>query len=235
MTVDTTPLGVDGFLAYRVTYTSEPSVLDSVYEGICYDSVSPMPEEPHPSTDYENDYWCFIRTDALEEVRQNGWDAKIDDDYAWTPSEHPWQLAQDLEEAKKEGWTLVRVYDYNHRVFDANNEPLPVGKFVDYIGWQMHNESYNLDKVVEHLSKQESVHDISRQRIPGYNAEPPYRTEYVSFRWTPTVKEYRMAVEWIDENNGYSDLGQAVFALDLLGLRKCGAAKHDTFYAPREY
>lgn len=177
-------------------------------------------------------------TDAtLEGMRRRGWSYEPPDGerYAWT-IEKPY----DHIESGGTG-NLVRFKQDAHMLYDASNKVLPVGMYFEYISAYMDNRSYDLKRAVEILKDNPNV-DLETARwsdeyiddIPHYNSESN-RNRCISFWWAPTQKEYQQMWKKCKEiGSKYPSTNryQAVFELDLLGLRAGGAAKHETFYAP---
>lgn len=127
----------------------------------------------------------------------------------------------------------------NHEVFTRTGLPLPWARQFSYISAHMHNGCYNLETAAAILSQREDITlALGRysksyiHRIEHYNATAA-QTHHLSFSWAPNVEDYRAMVAECERIGGkYPSVNwrQAVFNLDLLGLRAGGAAKYDDFH-----
>ncbi len=223
--VEDMSIGVEGPRAYRATLTDNQSGEVESWEGICPPEDLPTPKAMHP----EGLPWYLVPPEALEEVRLHGL-AGEDDNYGiWEgASETPYTDLKDPDCSLF--YSLVRMDHGDHLLFDRENRPLPVARHCDYSPGYFDNAHYDLTKAMAHLEKLDCVKDLTRERIPSYNAGGG-RNETLSFRFTPDVDMYRAAIKRGQEIPGRSiEFFQAIFDLDLLGLRECGAALHDEFY-----
>lgn len=133
----------------------------------------------------------------------------------------------------------------SHRLFDVEGRPLPVGMHFSYIDGRFDNGTYDLNKALEILRKRDDIRFIAEDRwqkageinrIPGYNAERG-RDQCIAFMWMPSVEDYRRMVAKCEEyGHQYPSVMryQAMFDLDIFGLRAGGAAKFNDFYGHEE-
>lgn len=137
-----------------------------------------------------------------------------------------------------------------------NGDVAPHAVFFDYISnGRVSNLTYDLNKLVSHLMSRSDVrfHQVNGWRgepdpmrhtkntaevigaIPSYNADDE-KTQTVSFIWTPSQEDLRRIWEMTGAESGeyaLSGLHKLIFDQDLLGLRACGAALCDDYYADR--
>lgn len=136
---------------------------------------------------------------------------------------------------------LLVVDGSANMVFDVEGQPLPVAILFNYIEAQMDNRSYDLKKALAILKARPDVRFVLQDRwgaadevqsIPGYN-QSKGRTSCLTFVWMPSVEDYRRMWARCQEYEGRSHPScsryQAVFDLDLLGLRAGGAARFGSF------
>lgn len=150
----------------------------------------------------------------------------------------------------------IVIFQYDsHMLLDRKGVPLPVAIDFDYISnGRISNTNYNLKKLVEHLLTRDDVivhkagkgyknyifdtntpatsFEEAQCIIPYYNADKG-RTHTVYFRWMPKREDYLKMWEWCKVNGGKSPSTvktQAVFELDLLGLRAAGASLCNDFW-----
>ena len=136
---------------------------------------------------------------------------------------------------------VIRDDYFNSRMmFDIDGNVLPVAIHCDYIDAHMSNASYDLEKALEILRKNPDVHFIDRrgsftdpviEEIPYYNVDDK-RTHFLHFIFSPTkeqVNQMWKLQQTLKEKYPSTAKHQAIFELDILGLRKGGAAKFDTY------
>lgn len=141
---------------------------------------------------------------------------------------------------------VVQVDRGSSMLFDRLGNALPTAFYFDYMRGQMDESTYDLEKAIEILSKDFRVTPVDPDSyrgakgpsklkfydIPYYNSEPG-RRKTLPFIFSPTKED--MVALWakaIGYRTNYpsTKLHDAVFDLDMLGLRDAGAAKHDSFY-----
>lgn len=148
---------------------------------------------------------------------------------------------------------VVRFDHSSNMLMDRHGEVLPVAILFEYISAHIDNAHYDLTKAAAHLLTRDDITvfpvkgwkdhpdfdavantvEEAIASIPYYNAEAG-RNRTITFRWSPSVEDYRkMWAECLRIGRQYPSTTryQAVFNLDLLGLRACGAALSDDFYA----
>lgn len=135
---------------------------------------------------------------------------------------------------------------------DLNGDVLPVAVVSDYLqNMFVDNSRYDLEKVVDILWNNPAVVIINDrhvveiikdkknavQCIESYNSTPD-KNLHIRFLWRPTTDEYRELWEkQLSYKTKYpsTEIGRAMFDLDILGLRKGGAALFDDFWKSTEY
>lgn len=153
---------------------------------------------------------------------------------------------------------IVEYKNGCHMLFDRFGKPLPVAISFDYISHGRISEAnYDLEKLAAHLLTRDDVviypcKGYSRDSvdtdkvaqntqeaicaIPYYNSERG-KSKTVYFKWIPSLEDYRtMWDECIKRGGEYpsTHMHHAIFDLDLLGLRACGAALHDSYWKDTE-
>lgn len=179
-----------------------------------------------------DDQWCIVSQKFLDELTSYGWNGK-DNNY-----KH-WELIskKPYDDLNKVKYHLIQADISSHMIFDVNHEPLPVAIYFSYTDGSIKSSSYNLDTLAKILSKRNDVKLlVDNELIPYYNNDSGSE-RYSEFIWRPTVKEYRkMWKKCLSYKTEYPSTNNhmAVFDLDLLGLRRGGAAKFDSFYGEYE-
>ena len=133
----------------------------------------------------------------------------------------------------------------SHLLFDCDRKLIPCARFFSSLNGRVHNDAYDLEKLIAVLKDNPQVvplstkvygepvnaESLSIQMIPSCNQEG--EGEYqVSFRFLPTDEQ--MAQIW-EQMQSYkteypsTEFYRAMFDLDVLGLRKGGAAKFETW------
>lgn len=172
--------------------------------------------------------WPLLTKAQIEELARYGWAGKKNDFDSW---DHLCETP--FDDIDKEEFRLINVNQNCDMLFDEKNLALPVGSFVDYILWHMDNTVYNLRLAHKHLKTHPHVYDLSDVEEILYYNQGEKRKKCISFIWSPDVETYRKAWETcleMDTKYPSTKFPKAVFHLDLLGLRKIGAAKSEDFY-----
>lgn len=155
--------------------------------------------------------------------------------------------------------SIVSLDSGSHMIFDRNGQPLPVGVPFDYISHGgITDGRYDLDKLAKHLLSRSDIliynpqgwrrDDLDYKKsaktvadaivdIPYYNSEPGC-TKTIYFIWQPTQADYlRMWTLSQKLNRKYPSTAhhQAIFDLDLLGVRAAGIAYFDNYHESRRY
>lgn len=153
-------------------------------------------------------------------------------------SEQASELVFDLFEKDELDLAGITRWDVrSHMLFDRFGEVLPTGVFFDYMHGNLRDGAYALEKVVKLLSGRRGVIPLAGEKL-AIEAVPHYNSEYgcrahVSFIFQPTLEEMRaMWAKMKELNKAFpSTAGHlAIFELDLLGLRKGGAAKYENYW-----
>jgi len=201
--------------------------------------------------EYKTHNFIVLPHEIREEIRQISWGRFWQGNrFKEVPSINIWDAVQASDFTLD---LLARVDHNTHMLYDYLNNPIPVGIQFDYISGNITDGRYNLKKLVAHLlsrgdcviaSVQNSWSDHvdygypatnakeAITRVPGYNrSRGCYET--VNFTWAPSKEDYlKMWEHCVKSNPKYPSTykHQAVFELDLLGLRAAGAALYTTFY-----
>lgn len=136
-------------------------------------------------------------------------------------------------------WSVVKVDRGGHMLFAIDDTPLPVGLLYNYMSGHVRDGSYDIPKLIAYLKthpqvspQQGSSEGITEQRVPYFNVSPGCNI-FTSFVFAPTQEQ--MLQIWAkakELNPKYPStvLHEAVFALDVLGLRAAGIALSDSYY-----
>lgn len=147
---------------------------------------------------------------------------------------------------------LVWLKHDSHMLCDRNGQVLPVAILFSYIDGRIDNRTYDLKTAAAHLLTRDDVTlfpvkdwreepdldgvaktvEEAIAPVPHYNRDGG-RTHTITFRWSPSVEDYRKMwaeCERIGGKYPSTEKYRAVFNLDLLGLRACGAARCDDYY-----
>jgi hypothetical protein len=145
---------------------------------------------------------------------------------------------------------MVYLDNGSHMLFDRNHDVLPTAISFDYLNTHVHSGAYHLEKALEVLAKDPRMiprpsRDALR-RNPGLDKALAVTEAFtfdanyshsIEFAFAPTPEDMRTIWEKAKSygtNYPSTMLRQAVFDLDMLGLRAAGAAKYDTFYGSDE-
>lgn len=143
---------------------------------------------------------------------------------------------------------LVELNTGAHLLYDRHGQPMPVAQHLSYLRGFFDNSHYDLEKALAVLKAHPRVKPALKERrgaqadeltisaIPYYNVDDG-RTHHLSFVWTPTAQEMAEMLEEsarLDPRYPSVGLPQALFNLDLLGLRKAGAAKFQNYWPSTE-
>ena len=141
---------------------------------------------------------------------------------------------------------LVRLDHGSHMAFDRHGNSLPVAMLFEYIHARIVDGCYDLEKAAEILRKDPRVRFIPGDRpgeqgiiqpVPYYNSRAG-SSRHIPFWFMPTADDAKRLWEKQKAMGGTypSTRGhEAVFELDMLGLRAGGAALYDKFYKSTEY
>lgn len=138
----------------------------------------------------------------------------------------------------------------SHMLFDRNHEVLPTGLHFNDTSGLIHNGAYHLDKVLAVLAKDPRITPVlsNYERSRQADKEPvlhvrdiltcnSWSDKTIDFLFSPTPDDMRAI--WAEAQKYGTDypstkLREAIFNLDLLGLRAAGAAKYDSFWGADE-
>lgn len=180
-------------------------------------------------------HWRLVSPDYLQMAQQQGYiEAESDLDL-----EPALAAANQAPLAMPEGWSVVRNAFSKNLLFGADGNPLPVGLLFDYLHGMVRDGCYDLPRLVDYLNQHPQVRPIKRsgnarlavEHIPSYNARPGC-TRHTRFVFAPTAEQMRQM--WatalkIKPSYPSAALHEAVFELDLLGLRAQGIATADRY------
>jgi hypothetical protein len=175
---------------------------------------------------------------TFDYLAKNGW-FRDDAGYALVNEDLP---AYDSFVAGTADTPQMIRYDFSSNLaFNVDEELVPVGLHFSYLDGRMHDGVYDLKKAAACLLKNKQVRftkslkmaDEAIEEVPHYNQSRGCSTCLTPFIFTPTHKQMQ---EMSDKAKSYptayfcTQLRRAIFDLDMLGLRKAGAAKHTDFW-----
>jgi hypothetical protein len=185
---------------------------------------------------------CLMPPDFLKKVQLQGY-FLLDEEAKGFTAQMDEVNSAPLE--MPEDWVVVRQDHAGHMLFDLDENPLPVGLAFDYTGGCIRDGCYDMDKLVAHLNENPQVTAlrsdmgakskparITVESVPYYNISPGC-TKYASFLFAPTSEQMQQLWETAKRlNKKYPStvLREAVFELDMLGLRAAGIARSDSYY-----
>jgi hypothetical protein len=201
---------------------------------------------------YQKLPFCLMSNTVREQLRKVGWS-----NYFYNNENFEIGNEYDVISKMKRFDTnsIVRLDSGSHMVFDRNDQPLPVGVPFDYISHGgITDGRYDIDKLAKHLLKRSDILIYNPQDhldykkpakkvadaivdIPYYNSEPG-STKTIYFIWQPSQADYiRMWTLSQKLNKKYPSTAhhQAIFDLDLLGIRAAGIAYFDNYHESRRY
>ncbi|MCC5612184.1 hypothetical protein LC612_37020 [Nostoc sp. CHAB 5834] len=137
---------------------------------------------------------------------------------------------------------VCKVDVYWHNLFDHTGRALPLAIKFDYINGHFSNKHFDLAGALKHLSSHPRIlGDKGRGEtpvdgvpleiypIPHYNATDEQQ-EYLSFRFCPTQEDAERIQEAVNKPNyGSMDQVNAIFKLDMLGLKKAGLIRENIY------
>ena len=185
--------------------------------------------------------WRLVSPEYLQVAQQHGYveaESNIDLEPALlAANQHPLALPV--------GWSVVRNDFRQHLLFDTDGQVLSVGLLFDYLNGMVRDGCYDIPRLVDYLNQHPQVHPVKRsgqqrltvERIPVYNARPGC-TLHTSFVFAPTAQQMRLLWEKAQQlkpSYPSTALHEAVFELDLLGLRAQSIATSDRYCGDAEY
>jgi len=124
----------------------------------------------------------------------------------------------------------------SYMIFDLDGSPLPCAIYMDYIEAGLSNGRYDLVKAKKILEKRNDIDGLILTDVPYYNCSSGC-SKYIRLIWQPSKKDYqKMWEKCLSYKTQWpsTTMAHAIFDLDLLGLRKGGAAYFDEFYKSKE-
>ncbi len=141
-----------------------------------------------------------------------------------------------------EGWAVVRVDHSSNMLFDMQDHPMPIGLHFDYMSGNVRDGAYDLPRLVEHLKQNPQVRPLQGQTdikvvpVPYYNVSAGCHS-YVAFLFAPAQEQMQLMwdkAQTLNKKYPSTALHQAIFDLDLLGLRAAGIARGESFWDTKE-
>lgn len=234
-------------MAFRLTYSADSAlpnflngmVNEKTIEGVAASAVIEAFEQG-VTAEIKGVRGCFMaQGDFLAVAQKSGFSAAIEQ-YSADGKSYA-GLRKDVytalvDEALPES-RLVVVDISSHMLFQMDGTVLPTAIHCNYNEAGMHDGNYDLDKLVAILKDDARLTFLSERHrpqetvqiheIPGYNVDD-YRSRYVGFVYSPTEED---AISLWEKMKSYgtqwpsTQRFRAMDDLDILGLRKGGAAK----------
>lgn len=180
--------------------------------GILFDRK--VGEQVHHTFETKDEHFgrfCVVEPELLERLRLTGW-FHDDKDYELI-SKQPFSR---VLEGKP--YQVVRLRSWDHSLFDAFDQRLPVAMHFSYIDGRVNDYSFDLKGLLKHLQGRDDVTirrerycDQDIHRIPGYNAGDTCGYNGLSFMWHPTAelfREYCALVKPLDSFGRYDTAHQ---------------------------
>lgn len=143
---------------------------------------------------------------------------------------------------------VVRVELSSHMLFDRHGEILPVAIRFDYSNGGFHSGRYDIDKALAILAKdprvapvvargKPQVGGLSVRRVADHFSTDDFNQRHIPFIFAPTVEDMRAI--WAKclsygDNYAFGRKYDAIFDLDILGLRAGGATKYENYWSKDE-
>jgi len=198
LTVESVTTAAKGVRIWRATL-SEDGQDDVVTEGIgtklpTAHVIAPRSTpEKGASKSSIGGWWVLVKADGLKSAAVDGYTAEAKDDrdacYKWRKGMSSTPFTDRADPTLR----LVRVFEYNHRLFGPDGEPYPLAHRFDYINGGVRNDRYDLAKVLDVLGKRDDIGNLEEISIPYYNAEPG-NDRAVEFLWRPESAEVYAAL-----------------------------------------
>lgn len=240
-TLDTKPLSptVSAFRFTRTMGTTSDGV-PNWFLGALVDQVSTGIATNQAITDFmegksahidQNHYLILVPPSCLESAQRFGYVHAIDAVYDQYPdaNKDPINAPED--------WQLIRDHRGAHVLFDADGNVLPVGLKFNYTLGVISDMNYDIEKMVEYLNKHDQVHATKEGReievldVPYYNASAG--SKCCEFIFSPSAEQMKMIWEEakrLKAKYPSTAVREAVFNLDMLGLRAAGLCKVDNYW-----
>ena len=131
---------------------------------------------------------------------------------------------------------MVRPERDLQMLFDDQGEVLPTAIPYDYINGHMRDGVYDLKRAQSLLDGHSQIFPINGKNlrvrpVPSYNVSPGCK-KTLSFWFAPTQEQMKRI--WGKAQDMSCDLHQAVWELDILGLRTAGIAFGETYFYSRD-
>lgn len=204
---------------------------DHVSSGIAYNqAITDFMEGKSDRIDQTHDF-VLVPPIVLAAAQRFGYIRAMDDFYDQYPNAN-----KDPINAPDD-WQLIRDECGGHMLFDAEGEVLPVALKFNYTLGMISDVIYDIENMVEYLKKHVHVHatkegkEIKVLDVPYYNVSAG--SKYCEFIFSPSADQMKMILEdakRIEARYPSTALRQAVFNLDLLGLRAAGLCKVDNYW-----
>jgi hypothetical protein len=161
--------------------------------------------------DKEDNFGGFyiVKPELLDRIRTCGWfDSNEDYDVI---SKQPFT---DVLEGSP--YSVVRIKDYDHTLYDLEGEHLPVAQYFDYLDGRVNDSVFDLKKLLEHLQNRKDVTLLKEEysnsfvsRVPYYNEGGISGYNFISFIWHPDVEVYRAYRKLINKADYLNRLNKA--------------------------
>lgn len=191
---------------------SEEGCPDQVIEGV--GPFLPEPSNLNPklcSTDSFDDpnasgYWCLASPEILNTLAEEGYASLAEDEHYYKWQDH---ISDTPYTDRNKGLMLIRIFDYAHEVYGADNLPLPLAIPFDEIDG-ITEEKYNLNEAFSILEARKDCVGVTQVNEFSFS-----RAKGITFTWQPSTKDYHT----VHKFKSFWERRQAI--LKLLGLEKC--------------
>ena len=144
---------------------------------------------------------------------------------------------QELAEGRAVADDVVQLAVGSHMIFDRNGGVLPTAIYFSYMNGRMKDGTYDLQKALEILKMNKNVILVPAKTgdirdVPYYNASEGC-SKFLEFRFCPTREDIKKLWEkMLSYGASFPSTKhhEAIFDLDMLGLRVGGAAKYENYY-----
>lgn len=174
----------------------------------------------------------LVSPEFLDFAQRFGYSVAMDKD-----DDH-WKKIKQSPIDAPDDWVLVRNDRSNHMLFDIDGRPLPIALRYDYMDGMIQDGCYDIERMVEFLRPHRQIYPMREDdwievlNVPYYSVSEGC-SKYCRFIFSPTQEQ--MIAIWeeakrIGCNYPSTNLREAMFNLDLIGLREAGISKSDTYY-----
>ncbi len=245
------------WVAYRLSHQLELSPEDAAllgqhYPSICVEGLAPAaafsamlagaaPWRPETSAPWP----VLMPVELREQIGTKFFHEVVEEWNSHLSSNQPFTA---LLEGQVTCNDLVQVRHYSHTFHAMDGTALAQPLHFDYMSGRFSDGVYDLDKALEVLRQHPRVRPAEAERrsmpkptelnilqVPYYNRSPG-QSRHISFVFTPTQAELDQMVSHCKKAWDSNDARfEAIFELDLLGLRKAGAAHCANYYESKDF